>query len=117
MATMPDDGVRGLCGVEVLLPAQQGKGPRLQARYSSTHRLMLGILQDAVETYRKACDPTRRISPRTRREVCGWFASHDQSWPFSFERICEALDLDADYLRRGLLGAARRRDGAMMALR
>lgn len=114
---MSDEGVRGLIGVEILLPAQQGRGPRVQARYSSTHRLMLGVLQDAVESYRKACDPARRVSPRTRREVCSWFASHDRTWPFSFERICEALDLDPDYLRRGLLGGARRRSGPIEALR
>ena len=32
--------------------------------------------------------------------------SKDRVWPFSFENLCDALDLDADTLRRALLWGA-----------
>ena len=31
-----------------------------------------------------------------------WLRSNDRAWAFSFLRICDALNLDPQYLRRGL---------------
>ena len=31
-----------------------------------------------------------------------WLDSDDMSWPFSFASICQALDMEPEYLRRGL---------------
>ena len=65
-------------------------------------RLMLAVLGDAVDCYRKgrrARDPaTRLLFAETR----AWMESTDRRAIFSFESICDALDIDADYLRRGL---------------
>jgi hypothetical protein len=36
------------------------------------------------------------------REVEEWVEDREPSWPFSFENICDVLDLKPDYLRRGL---------------
>ncbi len=85
-----------------VLPDQMSRSGRWTARESATHRLMLGILRDAVELYLKSLVPGNRIPAKRLREVVSWFASHDREWPFSFERICEALSFDADYLRSGL---------------
>jgi len=38
--------------------------------------------------------------------VRGWFESRDRRWLFSFERICEALDLDSDTSVRPSLKSA-----------
>ena len=57
-------------------------------------RLMAAVLEDAVNILRK------RPRSRAGREAREWLASHDASWPFAFERICDALDLDADSVRR-----------------
>ena len=46
-------------------------------------------------------------TPRARRhlaEVEAWFASDDDVWPCSFVNLCHALDLDADTVRRCLVG-------------
>jgi hypothetical protein len=46
-------------------------------------------------------------TPRARRhlaEVEAWFASDDRVWPCSFVNLCHALDLDADAIRRRLVG-------------
>ncbi len=39
---------------------------------------------------------------RLFREAAEWFASHDVSWPFAFENVCEALALEPEWIRRAL---------------
>ena len=69
---------------------------------------MLGILRDAVDLYLKALTPGNRVAAKRLREVIAWFASNDRQWPFSFERICEALSLEPEYIRSGLYRHGRR---------
>ena len=57
-------------------------------------RLMAAVLEDAVNILRK------RPRSRAGREAREWLKSTDASWPFAYERICDALDLDADSVRR-----------------
>ncbi len=76
---------------------------------------MLAVLQDAVETYRSSREPRGRRERTLREETAAWFASHDRSWPFAFERLCDVLGLDAGWIRAGLRrqdAAARRRSAA-----
>jgi hypothetical protein len=65
-------------------------------------RLMLAVLGDAVDCCRRgrrARDPaTRLLVDETR----AWVESTDCGATFSFESICDVLDIDADYLRRCL---------------
>lgn len=56
-------------------------------------RLMAAVLEDAIHVLRK------RPRSRAGREAREWLHSSDRSWPFSYERICEALDLDAGQVR------------------
>jgi hypothetical protein len=91
-----------------VLPDQMSRGARCGARESATHRLMLGILRDAVDLYLKSLQPGNRVAAKRLREVVAWFASNDRQWPFSFERICEALSLEPEYIRGGLYRYGRR---------
>lgn len=91
-----------------VLPEQMSRGGQCGARESATHRLMLGILRDAVDLYLKALTPGNRVATKRLREVVAWFASDDRQWPFSFQRICEALNFDAEYIRTGLYRRGRR---------
>jgi hypothetical protein len=59
---------------------------------------MAAVLEDAINIVRK------RPRSRAGREAREWLSSSDASWPFAFERICEALDLDADSVRRQVAG-------------
>ena len=59
-------------------------------------RLMAAVLEDAIAILRK------RPRSRAGREAREWMLSRDMSYPFSYERICEALDLDADTVRQGI---------------
>jgi hypothetical protein len=64
--------------------------------------LMLAVLRDAVECYQKyalARDPRGRFEFDEARR---WIDSEERDWPYSFENICDVLDIDPIYLREGL---------------
>ena len=68
--------------------------------------LRRAVLADAIAmilTDAKAAG-RRSISLRDqRREALAWVLSEDRSDPFAFERICEALGIDAGWLRAQVL--------------
>lgn len=77
---------------------------RIKAERSSQpeKRLMLAVMEDAIATFQKSVYGATRRQRRLLRETEEWVGSADTSWPFSFENICAALDIEADYLRTGL---------------
>jgi hypothetical protein len=84
-----------------------GYGPRSPAELTGEHRLMLAILEDAVVLYVKSlCD--RTVTQYDASRAWAWLKSRDRSSPFAFECICDLLDLDSSYIRRGLLMARAR---------
>ena len=87
---------------EVVLPSQfYGKGG-LDASLQPEKRLMLAVVEDAFATFQECLPGLTYRQRRLFKEVEEWFASTDETWPFSFQNICAALNLDADYLRLGL---------------
>ena len=50
---------------------------------------------------RAALDDVREGS--ARESALAYVQSQDRAWPFSFENICEALDMDAGDVRRQLI--------------
>lgn len=56
---------------------------------------MAAVLQAALDDvhHGKACPDT-----------LAWVTSTDRVWPFSFENLCDALDLNAGEVRRKLTG-------------
>lgn len=67
----------------------------------SEKRLMLAVLERAVDDLRTyAMVPTGRGS-RIHLDVQAWFAS-SAAGPFDFEGICQAVGLDPDFVRKGL---------------
>jgi hypothetical protein len=61
-------------------------------------RLMLAVLQGAVECFQDYAEDDRLF-----KETEEWFFEDDHDWPFSFINICEAVDMNPKYLRKGLL--------------
>ncbi len=57
-------------------------------------KLMVAVLEDAFLTW-------LRVPALVGREW-EWFASAADSWPFDFERICQALEFNAAAIRRRL---------------
>lgn len=64
-------------------------------------RLMLAVLLDAIRIVRNDPLRERRVRARRARErELAWFEAEDHSAPFSFTSICNALGLNAGYVRR-----------------
>jgi hypothetical protein len=86
--------------------------PHECARDGNPHRqLMAAVLQTAVDDYWDSFCPRSAgygtLGARRRcRQARSYMVSKDRVWPFSFENLCDALDLDAGTLRRALLWGA-----------
>ena len=66
-------------------------------------RLMLAVLEDAIASFqRNFVQAAKRNELEEGNDVEAWLDSDDMSWPFSFASICQALDMEPEYLRRGL---------------
>lgn len=66
--------------------------------------LMLAVLDNAIECFQKYVLAQREREKRLFREAEEWILEKDSNWFFSFENICETLQLYPDYIRQGLLG-------------
>jgi hypothetical protein len=74
---------------------------RSMAPLEGEKRLMLAVLERAVDDFRNYANiPTGR-GRWLFREVAAWFDSSDTA-PFDFEGICQATGLDPDFIRKGL---------------
>jgi hypothetical protein len=87
---------------DTLLPSQYFDRLRSRTEYDGERRLMLAILEDAVDVYRKQAGARDRKRQRHFLDAEAWIEDTDASWIFSFENICVALGLDPEYLRGGL---------------
>ncbi len=87
---------------EVMLPVQFYDLLRRKHELDGEKLLMFAVLEDGVENYMKHLNsPTRRGYNRFH-EAEEWIEREDKKWLFSFDNICEALDIDPDYMRQGL---------------
>ncbi|HLK11319.1 MAG TPA: hypothetical protein VKW76_08055 [Candidatus Binatia bacterium] len=102
---LKDERFERLFEPETMLPTQFFGRVVHRTRDSGERRLMAAILEDAVHTM-MVYDRGYRRGPRELREARRWIESRDRRWIFSFERICEALDIDATCLRRALRARA-----------
>jgi hypothetical protein len=63
---------------------------------------MIAVLEDAVDVYRKQAGCHDGRGAELFREAEEWLEDPDRTWLFSFQNICDVLDIDSEYLRRGL---------------
>jgi hypothetical protein len=66
-------------------------------------RLMLAVLQDAVDCFQMYVLPKTEREKKLFQEAEDWILEKNSEWFFSFENICETLQLHPDYIRQGLL--------------
>jgi hypothetical protein len=69
---------------------------------------MLAVLSDAIEQFQKHVHSKDERGKKLFREVEEWFLEKDGDCLFSFEYICETLELHTDYIRQGLMSSRRR---------
>ncbi len=110
-ARLPDQPMTPLLTPEIVLQSQFLNERASPVRFSGEYRLALAILQDAIQIY--CMEGSGRRNLQLRREAARWLHSDDRSWCFSFERICETLELEPDCVRRGLRAPGMRRATAL----
>ena len=66
-------------------------------------RLMLAVLQDAVECYQKYIFARRGKDKHLFSEAEAWILEQDSLSTFSFDNVCDSLGLAPNYVRAGLL--------------
>ena len=87
---------------DTMLASQYFDRIRRRPELDPERRLMFAVLEDAVKVCLKNVgteDPGRR---ELLSEAEDWIADRDSTWLYSFENICSVLDLEPDYIRRGL---------------
>ena len=87
---------------DTLVPAQYFDRVGSDAAFQPEKRLMLAVLEEAIATFQRHVMSDNRRSQRLVEEVETWTSGADGSWPFSFENVCAALDLEPEYLRAGM---------------
>jgi hypothetical protein len=96
-------GVRELPDAAAILPEQFFRpGQESFAAWTGERRLLLAVLEEALNSFLKYQHNHTRRGRRLFHEAVEWFWSADQRWLCSFETICLHLDLDVDYIRSGL---------------
>jgi hypothetical protein len=97
-----EDRVQELFQPDTLLPSQYFDRIRRKASVDGERRLMVAILEDAVDVYRKQAAARDRKRRQLFDDAEAWIESADTSWIFSYENICDVLGIDSAYLRNGL---------------
>ena len=76
---------------------------RQKAHFEPEERLMFAVLTDAVECFQKYLGAGSGRSRTLFGEAEAWIVNRECSRLFSFEHICEALNINPSYLRLGLM--------------
>src|SRR4030095_4012783 len=92
------------CFVEtdILIAEVWGSAQRRSDRLSSEKRLMIAVLNDAFDCYQKYILADDRIGRQLFAEAAAWLNSTSSDGLFSFLSITETLDIEPEYVRRGL---------------
>lgn len=102
MCGVPRDGVAA-SGFVLELAFGTGVMRRPTAVHTAEpeRRLMAAVLWRAVDDSQGSGFPMATES-RKILKARAYVASRDRTWPFSFENLCESLDVSARHLRRAL---------------
>lgn len=92
-------------GWTALDPVDRGVLDRLYKKQirEGEEGLMLAVLDNAIECFQKYVLGQREREKRLFREAEDWILEKNSDWFFSFENICETLELYPDCIRQGLM--------------
>jgi hypothetical protein len=97
-----DEKLPGLFEPDTLLPIQYFEAMRRKHLLEGEKRLILSVLEDAIECYMKCIEATTSKGQRLFREAEEWINREDKKWVFSFDNVCDMLDINPGYMRVGL---------------
>lgn len=98
-----EEKVSSLFQPDTLLPDQYLETFRRKAHLEPEKRLMLVILEDAIACFQKYLFARDGKGKALFREAEEWVMEEGSQWLFSFENICELLELEPRYVRQGLV--------------
>jgi len=87
---------------DTLVSAQYFETFRSKANLEPEKRLILAILEDAVGCFQRYVVSRGAKGKSLFYDAEQWIMEENRHWIFSFENICDFLELNPDYLRRGL---------------
>jgi hypothetical protein len=88
---------------DILSTHQFSKVSQAGSQSEPEHRLMFAVLTDAIECFQRYRGAKRPANRRLSENAEAWINSRDSNWPYSFEPICEVLNINPCYLRLGLM--------------
>jgi hypothetical protein len=97
-----DERLPSLFEPDTLLPVQYFEAMRRKHLLEGEKRLILSVLEDGIECFMKYVDASTNKGQRLFRDAEEWINLHDKQWIFSFDNVCDMLDINPDYMRRGL---------------
>lgn len=97
------EGGIGVFQPDLLLPSQFFTALRGRSQGDGQRRLMIAVLEDAIECFQKYVDAKDNRGRQLGTEAEEWFLTDDPHWLFSFANVCETLDLNPDFLCQGIL--------------
>src|SRR5579862_638630 len=97
-----DERLPALFEPDTLLPIQYFEAMRRKHLLEGEKRLILSVLEDAVECFMKCIESPTSKGQRLFRDADEWILLEDKHWVFSFDNVCDMLDINPEYMRRGL---------------
>ena len=70
---------------------------------SPEHGLMVAVLEVALADYQRCWKVRDKKSMERFADAQAWILESNSEWIFSFVNCCEAVGIEPDYLRQGLL--------------
>jgi hypothetical protein len=97
-----DERLPSLFEPDTLLPVQYFEAMRRKHLLEGEKRLILSVLEDGIECFMKYVDAPTSKGQKLFRDAEEWITLRDKHWIFSFDNVCDMLDINPDYMRRGL---------------
>jgi hypothetical protein len=72
-------------------------------RLSPEHQLIAAVLDEAIADYQRCWKARDKKGMEQFADAQAWILESNSDWIFSFVNCCEALGIEPDYLRQGLL--------------
>jgi hypothetical protein len=99
-----DKRVASLFQPDTVSPAQYLETVCRKTHLEAEQELMLAVLEDAVTCFQGYFAARDKAETRLFREAEEWILRREKSdWLFSFDNVCESLDLNPGHIREGLL--------------
>mgnify|MGYP002150125217 CR=1 FL=1 len=71
--------------------------------FRTSHEITkVAVLEDAIDCFQKYAHTSDLRGRQLFAESYEWIMSPDKRWLFSFENICQIVDMNPDYIRQGL---------------